>query len=138
MSKKRIAFIVLACVAFVVGQGLYSLRAWCIRSRNLQNESILRSLSIEVEFYREKFGSYPSSLGEVSLNTDLDARSLDSLQHTLDVAATNIWRDTYAYTPLSNGFVFTITGPEMAPAGWFGKQRRIERTYSQGEAFGEH
>jgi hypothetical protein len=131
---KRSVLITVVCAGLVVAQGIYSWRAWHNQARNLHNESVVRSLVIGVELYREHVGHYPSSLGELQFNTHLDKRWRESIKDTLKLAVSNAWQDTYSYQAASNGFVITVTGPEMAPAGWFGKRRTMDVKYSQGEA----
>jgi len=79
-------------------------------------------------------GHYPHSLSEL-LSVDYDDESgKKATQELIGVTQRNEWHDTYDYVPSTNGFTIIVTGPESLPAGWFGKQRKIEKHYELGKA----
>jgi hypothetical protein len=65
----------------------------------------------------------------------MDKKWQESMQETLDLTTNNMWHDVYSYKALTNSFTITVSGSDVSPLGWFGKQRSIIKQYQQGDAF---
>jgi hypothetical protein len=133
MRNKR-ALVFFCCIGLLVVLCIEAFRELSLRSRAIQNEMILLSLSTGVEMYRECIGIYPSSLSQICSNSSLSKEMTEVLRQSVSVSQTNVWKDVYTFDLLSNGFRLTITGPDVAPLGWLGRSRKIERSYAPGQA----
>jgi hypothetical protein len=134
MKRKHVAAIALIVVC-IVAFGIELFREAGNHSRKIQNNYVFGSLSIQIEIFREEKGRYPNPLSELLSADYPDAKGKESIRELINLSQHNVWHDIYDYKPLTNGFVITMTGPETAPAGWFGKERKIEKSYKVGEAF---
>ena len=106
-------------------------------SRMIQMNFMFRSLSSQIELWRNDEGRYPATLSELGATYHGDDIGRKSMQEVIGLASTNVWHDRYEYEPSTNGFTLTVTGPDMAPSGWFGKTRSIAKHYNVGEALKE-
>jgi hypothetical protein len=89
---------------------------------------------MSIELYRESKGYYPQSLEGLLLDDSQDEKGKQSTSNFIYGMRHNAWHNSYEYRPSTNGFTITVTGPDIAPAGWFGKQRKVEKHYEIGEA----
>jgi len=132
--KHKRTLVALLAVILVIYLGMEFWRGSADAARRIQNNFLFRSLSAGIELYREDMGSYPKSLSDVQLNRQMDQKWHDSMQIALDLAHSNVWHDVYDYKPSTNGFTISVSGSDMAPAGWLGRQRKFEKFYRIDEA----
>jgi len=104
-------------------------------SRIMQNNYLFRSLSIGIESYHAETGSYPSRIADLVLNTNMDRKLHESMLDVVGLANKNIWHDVYSYQELTNSFILSVRGADVAPLGWFGRQRVVTKQYQKGDAF---
>lgn len=131
MKRKTIVIIicaVLLTVAFV--SELF--REVSERARDVQVNDVCQKLSIEVKIFRGEEGHYPRSLLELESGDYQDEKYKKSVHELIGITQHNAWHDTYDYIPSTNGYTIIVTGPVSGPAGWFGKQRSIEKHYDVG------
>jgi hypothetical protein len=125
-----IVLAIVCVIAFVIGP----LRAAENNSRRIQVNFIFRGLSQEIEIYREEKGGYPHSLEDLKSVDYVDAVRKQGIEEVVELSQNNCWHDKYIYRPSTNGFAIIMTGSDVAPSGWFGKQRKIEKFYKIGDA----
>jgi hypothetical protein len=134
MKRKSIAIIVCA-ILLVAVYGIFLLNILEKRSRKMDDDFMFKSLWVEAEVFRSNENRYPESLVEL-LSTNKDdnneaTKRKQDLQNLIGQTKQNRWHSTYNYEPTTNGFLITVTGPELPPAGWFGKQRKIKKDSSE-------
>lgn len=134
INKRLTAVILVLIVILILGNSFF--KFWHDAgedSRRIQNDYILRSLATGIELYWEKTGRYPNTISNIQLDLKTDKEWLKGFEEAWSLAQSNIWQDLYCYKPSTNGFTIIVTGPDFAPAGWFGKHRSIEKKYNFGE-----
>jgi hypothetical protein len=130
--------IIIGCVILVVLLlAIDAFRAAENDSRRIQKNYMFRSLSIRIEMWREDKGYYPQTLSQLVANYVGDEQSKKGVQDLVGLASSNVWHYRYDYKPSTNGFTITVTGPDEAPTGWFGKTRSMTKHYVIGEAWKE-
>jgi hypothetical protein len=137
MRYRKNIIIVVSIVLFCSILGLWFLREASFGLRIYKTDDNLRSLSMYIENFRTIEDHYPQTLSELLTNDYEDESGEKALQDLIKEIQHNPWHDNYDYQPSTNGFTIIVTGPETAPAGWFGKQRKVERHYNIGEAVKE-
>jgi len=140
---KRQNNIIIGCVILLfAAYGIFLLGVLEKRARKMNDDFMFKSLAVEAEVFRSNKNRYPESMAEL-LSTNQDdnveaTRRKQDLQNLIGQTKQNRWHSTYIYEPTTNGFLITVTGPELPPAGWFGKQRKIEKINSEVEkSFGQ-
>jgi hypothetical protein len=134
MKRHNHIIIIICIVLFGLAFGLEFLREWEEEGRNSETSSTLHGLSISLENFKEEKGHYPQTLSELRSNDDFnDEQGKKAIRDLINFTRHNPYHDTYVYISSTNGFTIIVTGPESAPAGWFGKQRKIEKHYELGK-----
>jgi hypothetical protein len=128
-KKITIIFVLLSVLSVVLclRQGWQGLRMNKIDANS-------RSLSRWIEIYRGYNGQYPKALSDMLTNGNEDQTDRNAINDLLKELEHNPWHDRYDYQPSTNGFTIIVTGPDVAPTGWVGKEQKIEKHYSIGDA----
>ena len=134
MKRKTIAVVLAAicAVLFTVIFWLGFLRAWSEQAREVEISDVCQKLPIMIKGFQIREGRYPHSLAELQSADYQNETQKEIMQRLMGFIQHNEWHDTYNYIPSTNGFIIIVTGPEPAPSGWFGKQRKIEKHYGVG------
>jgi competence protein ComGC len=131
--KKTVIILVVICAVLFTVFVLGFLRAWSEEAREVQVNAVCQKLAIEIKGFQMQEGRYPHSLPELQSADYQGETEKQIIRELTDMIQHNNWHDTYEYIPSTNGFTIVVTGPEPAPSGWFGKQRKIEKHYELGQ-----
>jgi hypothetical protein len=131
--KSKIIVIIICAVLFTAVFVLELFREVFERARDVQINDVIPKLAVEIKYFQIQEGHYPHSLSELQSTDFSDEADKKIIQELIGITQHNGWHDTYDYIPSTNGFTIVVTGTEPAPAGWFGKQHRIEKHYKIGE-----
>jgi hypothetical protein len=119
---------------FLVAVGIWCLREWAEVAWRDRVEFRVKSVAISVEVFRHDQGHYPVKLSELLTNEFEDEKGKQTIGDLIKDEKEGGWPETLTYKTPANGFTLVISGPELPPAGWFGKKRRVEKNYQAGEA----
>jgi hypothetical protein len=124
--KRKIVLIAIICViTFFSTWLIMAIRAADIMNRADTIQSGIKSLSMDIETYRDNFGVYPPSIEDVKAS-----ESDPKMKAYVDQILHDSFNDKYEYQPLTNGFIIIVS----SPSSWLIPTGRIEKRYSLGEA----
>ena len=135
MNQKHKVTVIVVCFFLLIAA--YGGFLFCLlegRARKMNDDFMLKALWVELEAFRGDEGHYPESLDELLSRSHTSETEKQELAQDLKH---NVWHSTFFYKPTTNGYSIIVTGPELAPAGWFGQKRKIEKNCDEvGKLFG--
>jgi type II secretory pathway pseudopilin PulG len=111
MKSKRNLAIIICVTAIPLLCFLLAFDAARKNAQEINTTQNIQKLGLALETYSADHGNYPSSLEELSAQSDTETRnSLNQILH-------DSRNHNYGYQPKTNGFMIVVTSPD----GWLGK-----------------